>query len=216
MKILVKIPSRSRPDKLKDCLNKAFYLQSTKSVRYLVSLDTDDTHVNEYCQWIEQQPNTEFALGMSNNKIHACNRDISGKWDILVLLSDDMICQSEGWDRDIITRFKGMYEDLDGCLWYSDGYQDRICTMSIMGRKYYERFNYIYHPDYHSLFSDNEFTEVAVSLQKMQKIDTCLFAHQHWANDPQFITDPLYQKNETFYQLDQEVYNRRKLAGFET
>ena len=102
------------------------------------------------------------------------------------------------------------FPDTDGCLWYNDGYQDRICTLCIVGRKYYERFNYIYNPEYHSLFCDNEFTEVARSLGKIKYFDRVLFKHEHFANTNETKRDSLYDRNEALFNIDKQTFERRK------
>ncbi|PCJ57935.1 MAG: hypothetical protein COA65_08730 [Rhodospirillaceae bacterium] len=159
---------------------------------------------------------TTIIGGTSNNKIHACNRDIEkGKdWDIIVLISDDMIPQIDGWDEIIRQAMTKYYPDTDGTLWFNDGYQDRICTLCIIGRKYFDRFGFIYHPDYNSLFCDNEFTEVAKGLDKMTYFTACIFRHEHFANNPQIKRDKLYDRNEAFFNIDKATYERRKAEGF--
>ena len=125
-----------------------------------------------------------------------------------------MIPQVEGWDDIIRQDMEEGFPDLDGALWYQDGYQDRICTLNIMGKKYYDRFGYIYHPDYHSLFCDNEFTEVAQGFGKMGHYVEVLFRHEHFANNSKVKRDALYDRNEALFNLDKQTYERRKSEGF--
>ena len=88
------------------------------------------------------------------------------------------------WDVEIIEK---MPQDLDHVLFYNDGYcGSKLNTMCILGRKYYERFHYIYHPAYKSLWCDNEFMEVADMLGKQTYYNTCLFRHDHFANNKLF------------------------------
>jgi hypothetical protein len=136
-------------------------------------------------------------------------------YDVLILASDDMNPQFKGWDSIIRKQMRLHFKDGDGCLWFNDGHQNRICTLSILGKKYYERFGYIYHPSYVSLWCDNEFTEVAQSLGKLIYSPLVLFYHEHpmWTND-QSKNDELYKHNEGFYRLDQRNYQSRKQQGF--
>ena len=220
LKILVKFPTRSRSAQFLKVLNLLNEKATDKeNVFYLISVDSDDHTMQDITTQIgDMIPFMNLALeyGQSNNKIHACNRDMeeAQDWDIVVLMSDDMIPQVEGWDdtiREAMTRY---YPDTDGCLWFNDGYQDRICTMCIIGKKYYDRFNYIYHPDYHSLFCDNEFTEVAQGLDKMTYFTTVLFKHEHFANNSMVTRDKLYDRNEALFNIDKQTYERRKAQGF--
>ncbi|MFK5283673.1 hypothetical protein ACI3PL_29270, partial [Lacticaseibacillus paracasei] len=72
-----------------------------------------------------------------------------------------------GFDELLRAYFLQFFRDFDGVLHLPDGkIKHELCTYSIMGRAYFERFGYIYHPDYTSLWCDNEFTEVAQILGK--------------------------------------------------
>jgi hypothetical protein len=154
--------------------------------------------------------------GMSANKIDACNRDIKQVegWDILLLASDDMIPQVHGWDNIIREKMKSHYPDTDGCLWFNDGYTgEKLNTLCCLGREYYERFGYIYNPAYSSLWADNEYTEVAQSLNRITYFPEVIIKHEHpvWKGDPQ---DALYKHNESFYRADEKVYKERKALKF--
>ena len=75
---------------------------------------------------------------------------------IVLLASDDMIPMEKGFDNIIIDKMKNYYPDTDGVLWFNDGYQgDKLNTLCILGKKYYDRFGYIYNPEYISVLSDN-------------------------------------------------------------
>jgi len=82
-----------------------------------------------------------------------------------------------------------------------------------MGKKYYDRFGYIYHPSYISLWCDNEFTDVANMLKKQKYINECIIRHEHciYMNHPR---DALCNRNEGSYMVDQQNYFRRKAEGF--
>lgn len=216
MNILLKYPTRNRPRIFLQRLRELSWMST--DVQILVSYDANDSSMKPQIVKQAMQMCDKIVLieGEGKTKIEACNRDLNKMkdWDIVILMSDDMIPQVEEWDDVIRYDMKTQFPDLDGALWYSDGYQDRICTMVVMGRKYYERFNYLYHPDYTSLFSDNEQTEVAQNLEKMFKSDTCLFKHEHPMNNRTVSNDALYKRNEPFWDIDKKVYERRKEKGF--
>lgn len=216
MNILVKFPTRNRPHKFLQVYNKL--LETSNDIQTLVSYDSDDpTMTPEIVQQaIRMSESIVLISGESKSKIDACNRDVNKipAWDIVVLMSDDMIPQVEGWDDIMREDMKENFPDTDGALWYHDGYQDSICTMVVMGKKYYDRFGYLYHPDYTSLWSDNEQTEVALSLNKMFTSTTCLFRHEHPMNTQTVAMDALYKRNEPYYHIDKKVYDDRKAKGF--
>jgi hypothetical protein len=220
MKILVKFPTRSRPHRFFKVIRGYMDNQNGTEVMYQVNIDQDDETMNTRAniQALEEM-GVQVCVGLSMDKVHAINRDLekAPKWDILVLASDDMICTGKGWDWKIQLEMNEHFFDFDGVLWHSDGHtHNKLNTMVIMGKKYFRRFKYIYHPDYTSLFCDNEFMEVANKLGKQKYFPLVLFEHQHFSNGKEFAhtVDPLMRKNESYFALDREVYNKRKAAGF--
>lgn len=218
MKILVKFPTRSRPHKFLQVLSQLIETASdTNEIDVLMTFDNDDATMTPAIKnAVVEIGRTAIVGGTSNNKIHACNRDMEHPkdWDITMLMSDDMIPQVKGWDDILREEMKREFPDLDGVIWHYDGYQDRISTLCIMGKVYWDRFNYFYHPDYISLWADNEFTEVAKGLNKLYYSEQCLFKHEHCMNNPSVLNDALYKRNEPYYHIDQQTYERRKQEGF--
>lgn len=215
LKILIKFPTRSRPEKFLQCLSKAIELSNDKeNLKILISYDEDDeTMTEEVIEKAKALGNVELFSGKSENKIHAVNRDMehSGEWDILVLLSDDMECEMKGWDDIIRSKFTG----LDRILHFNDGYRKQsLLTLPIMGRSYYERFGYIYHPDYISLWADNEQMEVGQKLLRLKYFRIVLFRHKMAMNG--FEQDELHKHTESFFEEDKKTYEARKRKGFPT
>ena len=181
--ILVKFPTRSRPQKflsvLKGYTEKA---HDNTNITYLITIDSNDLSMTEKVkdEAMKYAPNVVFITGISQSKVHACNRDIHHflSWDVLILASDDMICQKKGWDVIVEKTMKNKFPDLDGVLYFPDGFTD-LNTMCILGKEYYNRFGYIYHPAYKSLWCDNEFQEVAQRLGKEYRSIEILFKHEH-------------------------------------
>lgn len=220
LRILVKFPTRSRPHlflkRLGELVSKS---ADPKNINYLVSYDNDDATMTEAIkdQAIKTAPGIVMYSGTSRNKIHACNRDVEKVtgWDIIVLMSDDMECQVVGWDMVIRQAMIKHFPDTDGMLWFNDGYQPRIATMTIFGKKYFDRFGFLYHNDYTSLFCDEEQTRVAEQLGKVKYFETCIFKHQHCMNNPSVARDALYDKNEKYYRHDEAIYKSRLARNFD-
>jgi len=220
MKLLVKFPTRGRKDKFFTTLEKYHdYCSDIKNTMFLISIDSDDPEMNneETIKRITSYKNTKLVIGNSLSKIDAVNRDLSNfnyDWDIVLLASDDMIPQVKGYDIIIRDNMSFNYPDTDGILWFNDGFQgNRLNTLCILGKKYYERFNYIYHPDYKSCWSDNEFTVVGDLLKKQAYIDQVIIKHEHpdWGYGK---NDFVHQKNVSDFNYDLNVYNTRKNINF--
>jgi hypothetical protein len=89
-----------------------------------------------------------------------------------------MIPEFSGYDSALRDNMEHYFPDTDGVLWFNDGFQKHnLNTLCILGRKYYQRFGYIYHPAYKSLWCDNEFTVVASLLKKQLYFDKVIIRH---------------------------------------
>jgi hypothetical protein len=183
MKLLIKFPTRGRPEKFFEVLDIYYnFLFDIDKTIFQITIDEDDTLMNNnnVINKLKNYKNLSYNIGISGTKIASVNRDIIvGDWDILLLASDDMIPIKNGYD-DIIRKYMiDKYPDTDGVLWFNDGNRKDLNTLSILGSKYYQRFNYIYNPDYKSLWADNEFMTVANILNKQTFYDEVIIHHQH-------------------------------------
>jgi hypothetical protein len=157
------------------------------------------------------------VVGLSKSKIDAVNRDLNNynkHWDVVLLASDDMIPTIKGYDDIIRDNMMFNYPDTDGILFFNDGFQgNKLNTLCILGKKYYERFNYIYHPDYKSCWSDNEFMVVGNILKRQSYIDQVIIRHEHpdWGYGN---IDYVHNNNVKDWHHDNDIYNKRLINNF--
>lgn len=220
MKLLIKFPTRGRKDKFFSVLKKYYDLCEDKNnTHFLITLDEDDQEMNnpETKEHLGTYKNLTYIFGSSVSKIDAVNRDVSKLeevWDILLLASDDMIPIVKGYDDIIRKKMIEFFPDTDGILWFNDGYQGpKLNTLCILGKKYYERFNYIYHPQYKSCFADNEFMDVGNLLKKQLYFDQILIRHEHpdWGFGQR---DFVHKNNVMDWRYDESLYQLRKHNNF--
>jgi GT2 family glycosyltransferase len=214
-RILVKFPTRSRPDRFLRTLEQwRGGLSGLHDVLFLVVADADDPTMNTPAMRakLESMGSVVFHVGRHRTKVEACNAEV-GKhpFDILLLAADDMLPVAPGYDAIVARDMRERFPGLDGAIHYFDGCcQDpKLLTISVMGRSLYERFGYVYHPEYLSLFCDNEFTDAVRAWGKCHDSPDRIIRHDHIRKTP----DALYKRNDTFYR-DQAVYLRRRAAGF--
>ncbi len=213
--IVFKYATRSRPTLFDRGISSIIdNLKDKENYFILVTCDENDVSMLNHHLNYSNNPKIKFIYGHSKNKIDAINRDLSSlpiSWDILVNMSDDMVFSKFGFDEDLRQDFGNNY---DLCLHYPDGYRRDIITMSILGRDYFNRFGYIYHPSYVSLWCDNEQTEVAKMLDKYKFVDKQLFIHKHFANDSSVSKDQQYEITESYFSIDQETFRHRKANNY--
>lgn len=211
--ILLKYPSRERPDLFKQRANEWLGMSSgNNEIKMVVTADEDDVTMNnkdikDFCN------NMGIVINFhsDNTKISACNKDIPSEgWDYLLLISDDMECIRQNWDNIVCELFRN--EDTE-TIWFDDGLNHSLCTFSVMKKQFYDRFGYVYNPEYKSVFCDNEFTSVSIRLGVMVKSGVSIVRH-NWVGLSR--KDALHQRNETgmHYKVDRDTFERRRSIHF--
>jgi hypothetical protein len=217
-KLLIKFPTRGRTDKFFNTLDKYYELLSGKcNVEFLITCDSDDTSMNNSTvrEKLKSYANLEVEYGDSKTKIEAINAGMSQRdFQVVLLASDDMIPVVKGYDSIIIEAMCKTFPDFDGVVWFNDGVQqNRLNTLCILGKKYYNRFGYIYNPEYKSLWCDAEFTLVGNMLGKQKYFDQVIIKHDHHSITNEGI-DELYTINETYESADKITFLRRQETKF--
>ena len=182
-------------------------------------MDEDDPKM--YCDRIKKflgyQKNVDFYYGHSKTKIEAVNADLekAPNFDILLLASDDMIPKQVNYDQYIVNAYSESFPDLDGVVHFNDGRQGpNLNTFCIMGKPYFNRFGYIYHPSYKSVFCDNEFTDVSRLLGRSKYYDNILFFHG-WIQFTGMDELMIRNENRELYDIDSKNYQERKARKFD-
>jgi len=228
MRILFKMATRQRPLKAQQAIDNILYHCDDPNFIILVSCDTTDDTMQTFSH---PDPRVIICFSDNKSKIQAINSDIHKvvDWDILVATSDDMQFQVKGFDNKIREAFANgtiakraddslVYTyDLDQFIHWDDGYQHgNVCTLSIMGKDYYNRFGYVYHPDYLSLWCDVQSTEVARKLGKYKYMgdNNIIFKHFHpaWGCTQH---DELYHRNQIHEEADLRTFKRLEALNFE-
>jgi hypothetical protein len=221
MKICCKYATRKRPELFCKTLHEwVKHLSGLHEIHFIISIDEDDESMQRHSvkralYEAEQHERTSISVytGKPEGKIPAINRDIDKckDFDIIICVSDDMVPIKDYYDDRIARDMRDYFPDFDGCLHYNDGQVNhQLMTLSIMGKKYFDRFGYIYHPSYTSLWCDNEAMEVAKQLGKYLYIEDVIIEHQ-WKRHGD---DTIYKVSESNYQRDRAVFDQRREAGF--
>jgi len=217
LKLLIKFPTRSRPEKFFIRLDEYYFMLRSENFEFIVSCDNDDETMNndEVKGRLDSYPNLRYFFSENASKVSAINNNMEGvEFDILLLASDDMQPIQAGYDVIIKEKMLENFPDMDGVLWFNDGFQgEKLNTLSIIGKKYYDRFGYIYNPEYQSLYCDTEFTAASLMNRKVKYFDMELIKHVQYSNVNE-NPDDLYIRNNKLEKIDYETYQRRRLTGF--
>lgn len=177
-------PSRGRPQKAFATALK--WIEACSSYpEYICSIDKDDPYIKEYVSVFSKDGRenplyrNEGVLYHNDNRsaVDAINNAAKiAKGDILIVISDDIEC-FPGWDDYLMI---AIGDKKDFILKTQDGIQKWICTLPILDRAYYNRFGYIYYPEYQHMFCDTELTMVA-DLTGRKITSDLLFPHKQYS-----------------------------------
>lgn len=228
MKLLVQFPTYARPKKFIDVFmryvetcsqNHEIFFNINCDASDLTMTNKDVVNQIHYLLNFKDNVNGNVWFDKNTNKISAINDHIEGRdFDVVICASDDMIPQENNWDDIIAKDMQKYFPNFNGALHYFDGYQTKsLITLSILGVELYNHFGYIYHPDYKSLYCDNEFTHSVYRIGRVKYIDRLIIKHEHYGeqnNSNSGDFDLSAQKTLMFARRDQQVFERRKELGF--
>ena len=200
-------PSRGRPQKAietaQNWLNKA----GNVDVEWILSLDLDDPALLQYSKALGDYSIYKLCVNDNGCAVKAINKGATyAKGDILIVLSDDFDCP-DNWGEQLETILKGKE---DFILKTQDGTQGWMITLPIMDRKYYERFGYIYYPEYRHMFCDTELTCVA-DLTSRKLTSKLLFKHNHYSVTSTKPDDTARRADRTWDQGEKLFISRYKI-----
>ena len=228
MKLLVQFPTFARADKFLSVFNK--YVEDCSKeneIFFNINCDKADesmsaAYVLERITYIlSKKLNVSGIINydIDTDKISAINDHVTDQdFDIVICASDDMLPQVKDWDKYISDAMAEHFPDLDGCVHFNDGNTNgELITFSILGKRLYDNFGYIYHPDYKSLYCDDEFTQEVRRLGKEKYVDKIIITHEHYSvegTENHGEVDLAARKTLYYSGRDQMVFNERKKLGF--
>ena len=226
-KVLVKYASRGRRQRFFDGLDNIFELaEFPDRILVLISVDEDDPEManDEVREKLATYKNIHVCWGLSENKIHATNRDFDKipehfkDWDIVANFSDDQRFTAYGWDTMVRADFNSISPDLSHYMAYLDpDTKGVLSTLFISGRKFYDAFKFIYDPQFSSLFCDNLAENAAKQLNKYHYTGYEIYRHHNPSYGyPDFKPDQLYIDQQRIgWSSDMELYYKIMGDGIE-
>lgn len=224
LKFLFKYPCRGRERLFFESLDSLHKnIRDKNNFHISINLDVDDTILNrpEVIERIYDYPDTSIEWGYSKSKVDAINRSMSDyDYDVLFCWSNDMVADVYSFDdimRDYMYHIINQYSDEFLVHFPEPDSKDFLNVLYIASKKYYERFGYIYHPSYKSLWCDNESMAVAKLLGKYHYVGIPgLYSHKNPAYSQYGIErDELFNEQQGHWQEDEANFNARKEKDFD-
>jgi hypothetical protein len=132
--------------------------------------------------------------------------------ELIILVSDDMF-SCEMWD----TRMLHKLEMIDGpaILQVYDGITSKKLTIPIMNREAYAKLGYIYHPEYKSMFADDDLRGTAMKHKMYYNATDIFIEHRHFSIGKAKF-DETYRReiHHTIYKAGEITYYNRARLNF--
>lgn len=210
MKILIVHPSRNRANLAARAAHK--WLTSAANpdnIGYVLSLDTDESQLSEYHDYTKDMA-VNIITNPNKTAIEAINKAVSGCWDLLIVVSDDFNQPPFHWDKMLTEALKGKS---DYIVKTDDGAQPWIITLPIMDRVYYERFGYVYDPDFIHLFCDTALSHIGAILGRTITLPIKI-PHNHYSTGLN-RKDAINEKNDATWEQGKRVYFEKLFRYFD-
>lgn len=179
-------------------------------IEHLLSVDYGDKYLMEYDRKFKSSAFTKFFVSDNRSAVDAINHAATkATGDILVVMSDDFEAPQD-WGRNIIEQTQGK---IDWIAKTPDGIQKWIITLPIMDRVYYNRFGYIYHPDYLHMFCDTELTCVADLTGRKITLDIP-FVHNHYSTGKS-VKDEVSIRADKTWDQGEKLFIERARRNFD-
>lgn len=223
MRITLIHPSRSRPQMAyNNYLNWIGKSEAHNSgisnitIEHILSLDLDEPKYDKYVELfgahhiVRENPNDGYVVGATN----AAAKYATG--DILIYLSDDFDCPKY-WDRLIVEKLDINLEQIlkvDDCL---QAMGVAVLTIPIMTRAFYNKFGYFFHPEYKSMFCDEDLYHVARIMNGLVFAPELKFPHLHPSNPSETLrsnSDDTYNRSNGMWSQGQAIHNKRAKANY--
>lgn len=131
----------------------------------------------------------------------------------IITVADDWY-PCDHWDTQLQLVIPDMDEEYVLDLNTTQFRKDDLLTFSCLTRKYYERYGYVFYPEYLGLYADDEFTSQAHRDGVVIKARQLYFEHKHFAyNTAQYDEVYKLQNDSDRGRIGKEIYERRVREG---
>lgn len=185
-------------------------------VEHILVIDRkDDSHLHGLVDG-KVFPNTSVLV---NDGVNSCvagwnlgAKHSTGKF--IINIADDWF-PCDHWDTELL---KVIDFEREQVIEVNTGGNHGLLTFCMMTRQYYKRYGYLLYPEYLSVYSDNEFTDVARRNGVITSARHLLFPHEHPLYDHNVDSDEAYewQSRPEAWEIGRALYQKRsREAGIE-
>jgi hypothetical protein len=236
MKISIIHPSRNRANKAHQAILQWLAASSKKvEIQYILSLDNDDSQLNEYMEWLDKldhestQPNftVSHIRGVSDYVVAATNRAAKiAIGDILIFMADDFEAPLN-WDLDIVNVILKTIEIKKALIYITNNIAQlgnakkvallvsdncntayNLLTLPIITKEFYQENGYFFHPEFKSMWCDNFIYEQSKRKGYLVDARQIIFTHRHYTN----VNAEFRSEIDETYIRSNNMYNEGKVT----
>lgn len=202
-------PSRSRAELAFKSASQ-WVASAGMDVEYILGLDEDDPQLNKYTE-VYTGFNRLVVTSKNRSAVDAINNAAKlASGDILIVISDDWLLP-QNWAVDILKASDGK---TDWIMNTPDGLQKWLITLPILDRTYYNRFGYIYFPEYRHMFADTEISCVADLTGRRIEADI-QFHHKHYSTPGGIPKDAISIRADATWEQGEKLFIERYKRNFD-
>jgi len=206
-------PSLGRPVQARQCYD--HWMQTASGhhdYEWIVSLSQKDATLEQYYQTFTKA-DAVLVTNNSTNMVEATNevaKLCAGQ--LIILVSDDM-WSCENWDSKILHKFEMI--NGPGILQVNDGITTKKLTIPIMNREAYTKLGYVYHPDYISMFADDDLRKTALQHGMYYNGTDIMIEHRHFMNGKATFDKTYASENSKYaWRKGEQIFFQRAKDNF--
>jgi len=206
-------PSLGRPVQARKCYDHWMKTASgDHEYEWIVSLSKKDATLEEYYQTFTNS-DAVLVVTRSTNMVEATNEIAKlCAGEIIILVSDDM-WSCELWDSKILHKYEMI--NGPGILQVSDGITTLKLTIPIMNREAYAKLGYVYHPDYISMFADDDLRKTALQHGMYYNGTDIMIEHRHYSvNKAKMDKTYASENSKLAWKIGEQVFFERAKKKF--
>jgi hypothetical protein len=173
-------PSLGRPVQARKCYDHWMKEASLNhEIEWIIVLSKGDKSIEEYYHTFADS-SAIIVETKTSNMVQATNEGAKlTAGELMILVSDDMYAPAF-WDERILHKYEMISGP--GVLQVNDGITTLKLTIPIMNRQAYAKLKYMYHPDYISMYADDDLRRTAMKHQMYYNGTDILIEHRHYSN----------------------------------
>ena len=223
MEIILLHPSRGRAIQARKTID--FWIERATGlheITHILSVDSDDPQLELYRK-LSQASDRFFTSVLIENQnksvVEATNKAAryADEAHILIYLSDDFQCP-QNWDELIRAKYLEYHHKMgdkflikvDDCL---QKFEVDVLTIPIMTYQLYIKLGYFWHPEYKSMFVDQDLYHTCLNNNWLALAPELKFPHLHYSNGKAPM-DETYKNSSAHWDSGKKLYHARRAQRF--